>query len=44
MPQEAVLMQDKRPIAFYSKALTSSNLSKSVYEKEMMALVLSIHH
>ncbi|CAJ2652583.1 unnamed protein product [Trifolium pratense] len=40
----AVLMQHKQPIAFFSKALSDGNLSKSVYEKELMALVLSIQH
>ncbi|PNX88864.1 hypothetical protein L195_g044978, partial [Trifolium pratense] len=36
----AVLMQQRRPIAFFSKALSDGNLAKSVYEKELMALVL----
>lgn len=40
----AVLMQQKKPIAFFSKALSDGNLAKSVYEKELMALVLSIQH
>ncbi|GAU13119.1 hypothetical protein TSUD_174190 [Trifolium subterraneum] len=40
----AVLMQKRQPIAFYSKALSAGNLSKSVYEKELMALVLCIQH
>ncbi|GAU45146.1 hypothetical protein TSUD_253790 [Trifolium subterraneum] len=40
----AVLMQNKQPIAFFSKALSEGNLAKSVYEKELMALVLSIQH
>ncbi|GAU45349.1 hypothetical protein TSUD_84720 [Trifolium subterraneum] len=40
----AVLMQNKHPIAYFSKALSAGNLSKSVYEKELMALVLSIQH
>jgi len=39
---EAVLMQNKRPIAYFSKALSKSNLSKSTYEKELMALVLAV--
>ncbi|GAU17045.1 hypothetical protein TSUD_105440 [Trifolium subterraneum] len=34
----AVLMQQKQPIAYFSKALSDGNLSKSVYEKELMAL------
>ncbi|MCI53744.1 hypothetical protein A2U01_0074991, partial [Trifolium medium] len=40
----AVLMQQKRPIAFFSKALSDGNLAKSIYEKELMALVLCIQH
>ncbi|MCH85549.1 transposon Tf2-1 polyprotein, partial [Trifolium medium] len=40
----AVLMQNRQPIAFFSKALSDGNLAKSVYEKELMALVLSIQH
>ncbi|KAJ9543643.1 hypothetical protein OSB04_023350 [Centaurea solstitialis] len=40
----AVLMQNRRPIAYFSKALSASNLSKSTYEKELMALVLAIQH
>lgn len=38
----AVLMQSGKPVAFYSKALSPSNLSKSIYEKELMAVVLAI--
>nr|KYP58323.1 Retrotransposable element Tf2 [Cajanus cajan] len=40
----AVLMQDKKPIAFFSKGLADSSLTKSIYEKELMALVLAIQH
>lgn len=40
----AVLMQDCQPIAYFSKALSAGTLSKSVYEKEIMALALSIQH
>ena len=40
----AVLMQDQRPIAFFSKALAPSTLSKSIYEKEIMTLVLVVQH
>ncbi|CAJ2651382.1 unnamed protein product [Trifolium pratense] len=40
----AILMQDKRPIAYYSKALGVRNLTKSAYEKELMAVVLAIQH
>ena len=38
----AVLLQENKPVAFFSKALAATNLSKSVYEKEMMALVLAM--
>jgi len=41
---EAVLMQQKKPISFFSKALSDGNLAKSVYEIELMALVLCIQH
>ncbi|GKC33896.1 ty3-gypsy retrotransposon protein [Tanacetum coccineum] len=40
----AVLMQARRPISYFSKALSDMNLSKSAYEKEIMALALSIQH
>ena len=40
----AVLMQEKKPIAYFSKALAPSTLTKSVYEKEIMALVLAVQH
>ncbi|WVZ12616.1 hypothetical protein V8G54_017146 [Vigna mungo] len=40
----AVLMQGRNPIAYFSKALSEGKLSKSIYEKEMMALVLAIQH
>ncbi|WVZ18576.1 hypothetical protein V8G54_005898 [Vigna mungo] len=40
----AVLTQNKKSVAFYSRALTEGNLSKSIYEKELMALVLPIQH
>ncbi|KOM58401.1 hypothetical protein LR48_Vigan11g143500 [Vigna angularis] len=40
----AVLMQGKKPIAFFSKALSMGTLSKSIYEKKLMALVLAIQH
>ncbi|WVZ09465.1 hypothetical protein V8G54_013995 [Vigna mungo] len=39
-----VLSQKNRPIAFFSKALSESSLTKSIYEKELMALVLAIQH
>lgn len=40
----AVLMQQNRPIAFYSKALSVNNSQKSTYEKELMALVHAVLH
>ncbi|KAL6286677.1 hypothetical protein ACE6H2_011067 [Prunus campanulata] len=38
----AVLSQDGHPIAFLSKPLSGRHLSLSVYEKEMMAVILAI--
>lgn len=40
----AVLMQLKHPIAYFSIAFSGAKLSKSAYEKELMALVLAIQH
>lgn len=40
----AVLTQNKRPIAYFNKALSEGSLSKSIYEKELMSLVLAIQH
>jgi hypothetical protein len=40
----AILTQDKRPIAYFSKALGVRNVAKSAYEKELMAVVLAIQH
>lgn len=37
-------MQDHQPIAYVSKALPHGTLSKSVYDKEIMALALSVQH
>lgn len=36
-----VLMQEGRPIVFLSKALSRRNKRKSVYEKELMTIVLA---
>lgn len=38
----AVLLQQKRPISFFSRAFSGAHLFKSVYEKELMALVLAV--
>ncbi|XP_062114995.1 uncharacterized mitochondrial protein AtMg00860-like [Humulus lupulus] len=38
----AVLMQEHRPVAYFSKALSSRDRCKSVYERELMAMVLAI--
>jgi hypothetical protein len=38
----AVLIQDRQPIAYFNQALHGYNLSLSIYEKEMLALVTSI--
>ena len=40
----AVLMQEGCPLAYFSKGLCDRNLSKSAYEKELMALALAIQH
>jgi hypothetical protein len=38
----AVLMQGRRPIAYFSQALHGRNLVLSTYEKEMLALVTAV--
>lgn len=40
----AILIQAGRPIAYFSKALGDRNLTKSAYEKELMAVALAIQH
>ncbi|KZV49616.1 hypothetical protein F511_26047 [Dorcoceras hygrometricum] len=40
----AVLAQGGRPVAYYGKALAGTALSKSTYEKELMALVMAVQH
>lgn len=37
-------MQNSRPMAFFSKALSGRNLTKSAYEKELMEIVLAVQH
>ena len=38
----AMLQQDSHPIAYLSRALSTRNLGLSVYEKELMVLVLAV--
>jgi hypothetical protein len=38
----AVLMQNSKPIAYFSQAIKGRNLSRSTYEKEMMALIAAV--
>ena len=38
----AVLMQQERPVAYLSKALGPSHQQLSIYEKEFLALIMSI--
>lgn len=38
----AVLMQNQHPIAYFSRVLSMSARSKSVYERELMAIVFAI--
>jgi hypothetical protein len=38
----AILMQQGKPLAFYSKGLGSHNSTKSIYEKEAMAILLAL--
>jgi hypothetical protein len=38
----AVLMQERRPLAFTSKQLCERNFIKETYEKEMMAILHAV--
>lgn len=38
----AVLMQNQRPLAYFSQALSERQRMKSVYERELMAVVLAV--
>ncbi|KAA0054635.1 reverse transcriptase [Cucumis melo var. makuwa] len=38
----AVLVQSKRPIAFYSHTLAMKDRARSIYERELMAVVLAV--
>lgn len=38
----AVLMQNQRPVAFFSQALPITHRFKAVYERELMAKVLAV--
>ena len=40
----AILMQSRKPVAYFSKALSSRNVTKSAYKRELMAVALAIQH
>lgn len=39
-----VLMQAGRPLAFYSKAFYPQNMGLSIYEKELLVVVLAVNN
>jgi len=39
---EVVLMQEGQPVAYMSNTLSNRALRKSVYEKELMAVVMAV--
>lgn len=40
----AVLMQEGQPIAYFSEGLADRHKKLSIYEKELMAMVLAIQY
>ena len=40
----AILRQSRKLVAYFSKALSSINVTKSSYERELMAVALAIQH
>ena len=40
----AILMQNRKPVAYFSKALSSRNVTKSACKRELMAVALAIQH
>lgn len=39
---EAILMQEGKPLAFLSKALSPRHLGLSTYEKELLAIIMEV--
>ena len=40
----AVLQQDSRPVAYFSKKLDAAQRNYSVYDKELLAVILALKH